>query len=106
METENPVRTQKYRIVVYTCIQRVFCFDAEFFNMEDDGPLQMAWSELSFIEKEQEQYAELRASTEHELEDCRQRGAALENVMQFATTFILTSPDYYELLYNINCAQV
>jgi kinesin family protein 18/19 len=57
--------------------------------MEGDGPLQMAWSELSFIEKEQEQYAELRASTEHELEDCRQRGAALENVIHFATA----SPD-------------
>ncbi|XP_023715560.1 kinesin-like protein KIF19 isoform X3 [Cryptotermes secundus] len=56
-----------------------FDVDREFLNMEDDGPLQMAWSELSFIEKEQEQYAELRASTEHELEDCRQRGAALEN---------------------------
>lgn len=50
-----------------------------------DGPLQMAWFELSFIEKEQERYAELRASTERELEDCRQRGAALENVMQNIT---------------------
>lgn len=78
--------------MVYTCIQRVFCFDAEFLNMEDDGPLQMAWSELSFIEKEQEQYAELRASTERELEDCRQRGAALENVMQFATTIHTNEP--------------
>jgi hypothetical protein len=53
--------------------------------MEGDGPLQMAWSELSFIEKEQEQYAELRASTEHELEGCRQRSAALENVIHFVT---------------------
>jgi hypothetical protein len=76
----------------------VFYFNAEFLNVEGDGPLQMAWSELSFIEKEQEQYAELRASAERELEDCRQRGAALENVIQFATLFILANPDYCERL--------
>lgn len=51
--------------------------------MGGDGPLQMAWSELSFIEKEQERYAELKARTERELEDCKQHGAALENVMQY-----------------------
>lgn len=78
--------------MVYTCIQRVFYFDAEYLNIEGDGPLQMAWSELSFIEKEQEQYAELRASTERELEHCRQRGAALENVMQFDTTIHTNKP--------------
>lgn len=50
-----------------------------------DGPLQIAWSELSFIEKEQERYAELRASTERELENCKQRGAALENVIQYTS---------------------
>lgn len=66
----------------------------------------MAWSELSFIEKEQEQYAELRANTEHELEDCRQRGAELENVICFATILMLASPDYYELFYDIVCAEI
>jgi hypothetical protein len=64
----------------------VFYFNAEFLDMESDGPLQMAWSELFSIEKEQERYIELRASTERELEECRQRSAALEEVMQLATT--------------------
>jgi hypothetical protein len=47
---------------------------------EGDGALQMAWSELALIEREQEHYAELRATTEQELESCKQQGAALENV--------------------------
>jgi len=47
---------------------------------EGDAALQMAWSELAVVEKEQEHYTELRASTEQELESCRQQGAALENV--------------------------
>ncbi|PSN54129.1 hypothetical protein C0J52_09468 [Blattella germanica] len=53
--------------------------DQDIMDVDIDAPLQMAWSELSFIEKEQERYAELRASTERELEGCRQRGVALEN---------------------------
>ena len=44
--------------------------------LEGDDP----WSELALIEKEQDRFAELRANTERELESCRQRGAALENV--------------------------
>ncbi|XP_021913192.1 kinesin-like protein KIF19 isoform X2 [Zootermopsis nevadensis] len=59
-----------------------------------DGPLQIAWSELSFIEKEQERYAELRASTERELENCKQRGAALENELPSQ----ISSDDERELL--------
>jgi hypothetical protein len=42
--------------------------------------LQRAWIELAAIEREQEKHAELRESIERELEDCRQRGAALEEV--------------------------
>jgi hypothetical protein len=60
----------------------MFHFNAESVYIEGDGALQMAWSELSLIEKEQEQYTELRASTEQELESCRQQGAALENVKE------------------------
>ena len=58
----------------------MFWFNAESMYTEGDGTLQMAWSELALIEKEQEHYAELRATTEQELESCKQQGAALENV--------------------------
>jgi hypothetical protein len=60
----------------------VFHFNAESVYTEGDGALQIAWSELALIEKEQEHYTELRASTEQELETCRQQGAALENVKE------------------------
>ncbi|XP_069695410.1 kinesin-like protein KIF19 isoform X2 [Periplaneta americana] len=56
-----------------------FDIDRDYFDMEGDGSLQMAWSQLTFIEKEQERYADLRASTERELESCRQRSVALED---------------------------
>ena len=58
----------------------MFCFNTDSVYTEGDAALQMAWSELAVIEKEQEHYAELRASIEQELESCRQQGAALENV--------------------------
>jgi hypothetical protein len=60
----------------------VFHFNAESVYAEGDGALQIAWSELALIEKEQEHYTELRAGTEQELETCRQKGAALENVKE------------------------
>ena len=60
--------------------QSMFCFNTESAYTEGDAALQMAWSELAVIEKEQEHYTELRASIEQELESCRQQGAALENV--------------------------
>ncbi|GFG34639.1 hypothetical protein Cfor_03711 [Coptotermes formosanus] len=56
-----------------------FEVDRESMYTEGDGALQMAWSELALIEREQEHYAELRATTEQELESCKQQGAALEN---------------------------
>ncbi|KAG8042166.1 hypothetical protein G9C98_000157 [Cotesia typhae] len=45
----------------------------------NDITVQQAWTELSEINKEQERYIEIRAITERELENCRQRSASLEN---------------------------
>ncbi|BES98883.1 KISc [Nesidiocoris tenuis] len=38
-----------------------------------------AWSELSYIEREQERYVALRSSTLRELEECREKAIGLEN---------------------------
>ncbi|CAG5101189.1 Similar to Kif19: Kinesin-like protein KIF19 (Mus musculus) [Cotesia congregata] len=45
----------------------------------NDITVQQAWTELSEINKEQERYIEIRAITERELENCRQRSASLED---------------------------
>lgn len=42
--------------------------------------MHQAWSELSYIEKEQERYMGLRSDTLKELDQCRQRAVTLENV--------------------------
>lgn len=42
--------------------------------------MHQAWSELSYIEREQERYMSLRSATLKELDQCRQRAVALENV--------------------------
>lgn len=52
-------------------------------DLEDDVTVQQAWSELTEITKEQERYAEMRAAAEKELEACRKRSAALEDVRAF-----------------------
>lgn len=39
-----------------------------------------AWGELAAIEKETRRYKEIRERTEHELEQCRQKGVKLEDV--------------------------
>ncbi|XP_068084408.1 kinesin-like protein KIF19 [Anabrus simplex] len=44
-----------------------------------DNILHQAWTELAYIEKEQERYAEMRAEAEKELEDVRKHGIELEN---------------------------
>ncbi|KAK7863259.1 hypothetical protein R5R35_001467 [Gryllus longicercus] len=44
-----------------------------------DSSLQQAYTELSYIEKEQERYAEMRAETEKNLEECRKQAIKLEN---------------------------
>jgi hypothetical protein len=54
--------------------------DAE---MEDDMAVQQAWTELTEITGEQERYAEMRATTEKELEICRKHSATLEDVNIF-----------------------
>ncbi|KAG8279925.1 Kinesin-like protein kif19 [Homalodisca vitripennis] len=41
--------------------------------------MHQAWSELSYIEREQERYMALRSATLRELEQCRQRAVQLEN---------------------------
>ncbi|XP_039290693.1 kinesin-like protein KIF19 [Nilaparvata lugens] len=47
----------------------------------DNGDLNIhqAWSELSYIEREQERYVALRSATVRDLDNCRQRAALLEN---------------------------
>lgn len=42
-----------------------------------------AWSELSYIEREQERYVALRSATLKELDACRQTAVVLENVSFF-----------------------
>ncbi|XP_034948508.1 LOW QUALITY PROTEIN: kinesin-like protein KIF19 [Chelonus insularis] len=48
-------------------------------NEVDDVTVQQAWTELAEINKEQERYAEIRAITERDLENCRQKSALLED---------------------------
>lgn len=60
-----------------------FCFFLDYFESEKnykDTTVEMAWNEIAYIEKEQEKYAELRTSTERELENCKKKAAALERV--------------------------
>lgn len=45
-----------------------------------EASMHQAWSELSYIEREQERYMGLRSDTLKELDECRQRAGALENV--------------------------
>jgi len=52
-------------------------------DMEDDMAVQQAWTELTEITGEQERYAEMRATTEKELEACRKRSSTLEDVNIF-----------------------
>ncbi|XP_053678627.1 kinesin-like protein KIF19 [Anopheles nili] len=48
-------------------------------DSEGSSALRSAWSELASIEKEVKRYRQIRSSTEHELEECRKRGVALED---------------------------
>ncbi|XP_055550536.1 kinesin-like protein KIF19 [Wyeomyia smithii] len=48
-------------------------------DSEGNSALRSAWNELSAIEKEVKRFNEIRASTEHELEECRKKGVALED---------------------------
>ncbi|XP_058127138.1 kinesin-like protein KIF19 [Anopheles ziemanni] len=48
-------------------------------DSEGSSALRSAWSELASIEKEVKRYRQIRATTEHELEECRKRGVALED---------------------------
>lgn len=47
---------------------------------EAASALRSAWNELAAIERETKRYRDIRATTEKELEDCRKRGVALEDV--------------------------
>lgn len=47
---------------------------------EATSALRNAWNELGAIERETKRYRDIRATTEKELEDCRRRGVALEDV--------------------------
>nr|NP_996208.1 kinesin family member 19A [Drosophila melanogaster]AAS65150.1 kinesin family member 19A [Drosophila melanogaster] len=50
-------------------------------DIESEGSvaLKNAWGELAAIEKETRRYKEIRERTEHELEQCRQKGVKLED---------------------------
>lgn len=47
----------------------------------DQMNMHQAWSDLSYIEHEQERYVALRSKTVSELDAARQQAVALENVM-------------------------
>lgn len=49
-------------------------------DSEAASALRNAWNELAAIERETKRYRDIRASTEKELEDCRNRGVSLEDV--------------------------
>lgn len=50
-------------------------------NDNSELNIHQAWSELSYIEREQERYVALRSATVRDLDQCRQRAALLENVI-------------------------
>lgn len=54
--------------------------DEDVSDDEATSALRNAWNELGAIERETKRYRDIRASTEKELEDCRKRGVALEDV--------------------------
>lgn len=46
----------------------------------DNSAMRNAWNELAAIERETKRYRDIRAQTEKDLEECRKRGVALEDV--------------------------
>lgn len=54
--------------------------DNESDDSESTSALRNAWNELGAIERETKRYRDIRASSERELEDCRNRGVAFEDV--------------------------
>ncbi|XP_032597986.1 kinesin-like protein KIF19 isoform X2 [Drosophila grimshawi] len=65
-------------------------------DIESEGSvaLKNAWGELAAIEKETRRYKEVREHTEHELEQCRQKGVKLEDELPER----ITSDEERELL--------
>ncbi|KAB0793661.1 hypothetical protein PPYR_13281 [Photinus pyralis] len=63
-------------------------------EIEGESAVQQAWGELADIEREQERWSELRTLIEQKLEDCRQRGVALEDKLPD----VLSSDDEREIL--------
>lgn len=57
-------------------------------EVEEHVPVEQAWNELEEINRELEKFAESRAVTEKELETCRQRSVALENVRFFLKQYL------------------
>lgn len=54
--------------------------DDESDDSEATSALRNAWNELGAIERETKRYRDIRASTEKDLEECRKRGVAFEDV--------------------------
>lgn len=55
-------------------------YDEDLSDDEATSALRNAWNELGAIERETKRYRDIRANTEKELEECRKRGVALEDV--------------------------
>jgi len=64
-----------YNINIYSHYIDTDSFDNDQLNMHQ------AWSDLSYIEHEQERYVALRSKTVSELDAVRQQAVALENVI-------------------------
>jgi kinesin family member 18/19 len=47
---------------------------------EATSALRNAWNELAAIERETKRYRDIKSNTEKDLEECRKRGVALEDV--------------------------
>lgn len=55
--------------------------DEESDDSEATSALRNAWNELGAIERETKRYRDIRAGTEKDLEECRKRGVAFEDVI-------------------------
>ena len=79
------ILNEKSQLVVLALVKNYLRFIND--TKEIEVPVEQAWNELEEVNRELEKYAETRAATEKELESCRQRGVALENVRQTSCQF-------------------
>lgn len=74
-------------MVIYKSLQIFTNFFILYFILDSDSEgnsaLKTAWGELAAIERETKRYKEIKVQTEKDLELCRQKGVALEDVRIF-----------------------